>query len=212
MEQTSEQLDTQQPTEEEVAAAIAAMLLASTVPPAGAVAALLLLLVPRGIPVGIRGQIASDAASFIPDSLPRPRRASPSLTNTYLENILFRAHYAIRALQRLSTAVMQRTDEDMRARLKKALMREEWYFARHREASRRRIAAAKAVDAAAELYGPLLGWRHGDPQEPRLTHLAADGKNFRAGTVPASTGALPGALPGCTCSVVPPFKNARMVD
>lgn len=203
----------QQPTEEEMAAAIAAMLIVSTtVPPAGAVAALLLVLVPRTIPVGIRNQIAADAASFIPDSLPRLRRASPALKNAYLENILFRAHYSIRALKRLSTAVMVRTDEDMLVRLKKALVLEEWYFARHREASRRRIAAVKAVDAAERLYGPLLGWRHGDPQEPRLTHLAADGKNFRAGTVPTSTGALPGALPGCTCSVVPPFRNARMVD
>jgi hypothetical protein len=82
-------------------------------------------------------------------------------------------------------------------------------FAMHLDANRRRDAAFKMVEAAAELHGEVLGWKHGDPREPRPAHLAADGKNFRKGTVPISTGALPGVLPGCTCTVVAPFADGE---
>lgn len=83
------------------------------------------------------------------------------------------------------------------------------YFTKHREAVRQRDAARRMVEAAQDRYGPILGWRHGHPNEPRPTHLAADGFNFDARRTPISTGALPGVLPGCTCTVTAPFDNAR---
>jgi hypothetical protein len=120
-------------------------------------------------------------------------------TSILTDNLIYRAHYAIAAQKRMAKGegtVAERLDE------------EEPYLHRHRDAERRRTASAKMLDAAAELHGPILGWKHGHPREPRPHHRAADGHNFRVGRVPASTGALPGALPGCTCTVTAPYEGA----
>jgi hypothetical protein len=127
--------------------------------------------------------------------------SSQTLRNAHVDNLLHRAHYAINATKRVVRS------EDIR----KGFAKERMYFAAHREAERRRTAGAKMVDAAIELHGPLLGWKHGHPKEPRPTHLQADGMNFDARSVPAYTGALPGVLPGCTCTVTAPFENGRVL-
>jgi uncharacterized protein with gpF-like domain len=120
-------------------------------------------------------------------------------------SVIYRAHYAIEAAKRLTVSLRSgKTIQEARAK-------EAPYFARHREAVRQRDAARRMVEAAQDKYGPVLGWRHGNPKEPRPTHLAADGKNFRADTVPTSTGALPGVLPNCTCTVTAPFENAELL-
>lgn len=202
--------------EEEVAAAIAAMFLAAGAPVPGAVAALLLRLVPSYVPEDLRERVAFDAASFVPDRLPRPTGGTAT-RDAYVDNLLRRAHYAINVVKRLSAAVRAPVrDEEgpgpgLEQRLRTALEAEERFFGQHREAAKRRVAGAKLVDAASELYGEVLGWKHGHPKEPRPHHKAADGRNFRVGTVPASTGALPGVLPGCTCSVVAPHENGEML-
>src|SRR5215217_8117746 len=121
------------------------------------------------------------------------------------ENFLHRARFAIEATRRVTQRVVEGRS------VVQAIRMEARPFAQHLQANRRRDAAFKMVEAAAELHGSLVGWKHGDPKEPRPSHLAADGKNFRAGTVPASTGALPGVLPNCTCSVVAPFENGEII-
>lgn len=123
-----------------------------------------------------------------------------------IENLIHRAHYAIEATRRVTQQVVGGKT------IPQAVRMEARHFAQHLEASRRRDAAFRMVEAAAELHGPLLGWKHGDPKEPRPAHLQADGKNFRAGTVPLSTGALPGVLPNCTCTVVAPHQNAPLLQ
>jgi uncharacterized protein with gpF-like domain len=120
-------------------------------------------------------------------------------------SVSYRAHYAIAAAQRITESL--RGGKSMA----EATAKERPYFTRHREQVRQRDAARRMVEAAQERYGPVLGWRHGNPREPRPAHLAADGKNFRADRVPASTGALPGVLPNCTCVAVAPFDNAEVL-
>lgn len=97
------------------------------------------------------------------------------------------------------------------ATLQAAIRSEGKNLALHLQANKRRDAAEQAEKAAIELYGAIAGWHHGDPREPRPTHLAAHGKNFRLGTIPISTGAKPGALPGCTCSIVAPYENGEIL-
>lgn len=120
-----------------------------------------------------------------------------------VENLIHRAHFAIEATRRVTQRVIGGRGVAQSVRM------EARNFAMHLQANRRRDAAFKMVEAAAELHGNILGWQHGDPREPRPAHLAADGKNFIRGRVPASTGAYPGVLPGCTCSVVAPFDNGE---
>jgi hypothetical protein len=201
---------TEQATEEEVAAALAAMFLAPGAPPAGAAASALLLLVPAFVPRELAQRVAHDAASFLPNVMPAPRGGVAERA-AYRDNLLYRAFYAMSVQKRLAEAVRGLGVEEAEQALAKALKAEERFFEQHREAARRRVAGARMVDAAAELHGPILGWKHGDPKEPRPSHAAADGKSFRADTVPASTGALPGVLPGCTCTVVAPRPGAEML-
>lgn len=120
-------------------------------------------------------------------------------------SVIYRAHYAIEAAKRLTVSLQSG------ASLDEARRKEAPYFAKHREAMRQRDAARRMVEAAQDRYGPVLGWRHGNSKEPRLNHLAADGQNFDSRHTPVSTGALPGVLPGCTCTVTAPFDNARML-
>ena len=131
----------------------------------------------------------------------RIRRAFSRLELT----LTYRAHYAIQAARRMTETIRGG------ASVEEARAKEATYFAKHREAVKRRDAARRMVEAAQDRYGPVLGWRHGNPKEPRPAHLAADGMNFDARRVPASTGALPGVLPNCTCTAVAPFEKGRML-
>jgi hypothetical protein len=189
--------------EEEVAAAIAALLVGAVPLPAGislvgAVSALLGVL-----PGAPDGPTRDAAARLVAQDRTGALGGTGALRRAYVDNLLHSAYYAINASRRLGVAVAG--GEDLRA----ALSREGRYLVQHREANRRREAAARMVEAAVELHGPVLGWKHGDPKEPRPTHEAADGRNFRADRVPVSTGALPGVLPGCTCTVTASFPGAE---
>jgi len=122
-----------------------------------------------------------------------------------IENLIHRAHYAIQATRRV-------TKETLGGKtVQQAIRSEAKNFALHLQANSRRDAAEQADKAAQELFGPIGGWYHGDPKEPRPSHLAAHGKNVVLGTVPISTGAKAGALPGCTCHYGPPFENAEVL-
>lgn len=188
-------------TEEEVAAGIAALLagavrLATGVTLMAAIMKLLARL-PSVPTTRVRRVIARLA---LEDEL-ELHHAEGVIGATYLENLLLRGTYLVNATKRVASA-----DHPL-----EALKGERDYFAMHREAERRRIEAARMVSAAVELHGPLLGWRHGHPKEPRPDHLAADGRNFDARTIPISTGALPGVLPGCTCTITAPFEGAPTI-
>jgi hypothetical protein len=200
--------------EEEIAAAIALILAGGVVlppstTPLAAISALLLLI--PGLPSFAGSEasgasVANAAARLAVTDTPRLPESSGALRTATVNNLSYRAHYAVEAMKRLAGSVA--SGEDLRG----ALRKEARYLAQHREAERRRTAGAKMVEAATELHGPILGWKHGHPREPRPAHLRADGMNFDATRIPASTGAMPGVLPGCTCTVVAPFENGRMLN
>ena len=186
---------------EEIAAAIAALLgglvvLSSATSLAAAVAAVL-----ERLPERPQAPLARRVARLVVADLPVVQGASDTLRRAHIHNLILRAHYSINAVRR----VARFAPDYVRA----AFGKERRHYAAHREPERRRVAGARMVDAAVELHGPVLGWRHGHPKEPRPHHAAADGKNFDARRVPLSTGALPGVLPGCTCTVTAPFEGAQ---
>jgi hypothetical protein len=141
--------------------------------------------------------------------LPEPTRGSGALAAASRAEFSYRAAYALAAVRRLAGAVV--SDADFGA----ALKTEGAYFGAHREASRRRLASAKLQDAAVEVWGNVLSWRHGvngTPSAPRPHHLAADGANYdvRNGP-PAETGGWPSALRHCSCAPGPPVAGGRML-
>lgn len=191
--------------EQHVARQIALVLAGVVVLPSGvslaAAIAVLLRLLPGAPDVNVTEAVAR---LVVQDQAKLPSR-SEGTTAASRSNVAYRAHYAIEATKRIARDVAEGES------LRDAIVAERPNLARHLEASRRRSAGVRLVEAAAELHGPVLGWVHGHPNEPRPTHEAADGQNFRADSVPTSTGAYPGVLPGCTCTVAPPFVNGRML-
>lgn len=117
---------------------------------------------------------------------------------------VYSALYAVRATQRLFKG---------REDFSTALDRERGYLALHRQAKERRAKAERLVEANADIFGPVLGWYHdGDPTDPRLHHVAADGFNFRADRPPARTGGYPSSLPGCGCVPGKPWPNGEVMN
>lgn len=202
-------------------AAIAALLL--TAPKPGELAAALLALLPAGLLArfpSLGAQAALTAARLVLSTVDVPEpanRRSRERTATTGETLgivaggdsrgeaVFSALYGVNAARRLF-----RGREDFAA----ALDQERGYLALHRQAKERRVKAQRVADAMVDLYETtVFGWLHGDPKEPRLNHVAASGKNLDLSKpIPISTGALPGALPHCTCSLVPAFSNATLLD
>ncbi len=206
-------------TEEELAAVIAAILAGhfmAAAPAGSPVAAISSLLRPLielpGTPgASVADGVARLAVAAIPER-PATSQSSNFASLAYVDNLIYRARYAIAAMRRLEAAVAAEQDAPHGGALEAALLSEDRHFDSHQDAMRRRVAAVKMVGAAVERWGPVLGWRHDHPGEPRSTHRDADGQNFdtRRG-VPTSTGGLPGALPGCACMAVAPFENARLL-
>lgn len=139
-----------------------------------------------------------------------------------LDNVLYRALYGMAAARRIGASVLDSaggnadadTGGDLQL-LREAATRERSYFEAHRDVSKRRVSAAKTVQGLVELHGPLLSWNWGEtrkPREPRPTHLAADGANWRPlNGAPLSTGSLPGVEKNCSCAAGPPKRGARIL-
>jgi hypothetical protein len=116
------------------------------------------------------------------------------------KNRLYRAAYLLNAATRLASA------DDFKA----ALEREKKLFAAHLEASKRRIEAAKKSQAAADRYGPVLGWGGilDDRTTPDCRWLI--GKNYQATKPPG--GLHPGARHArCRCFPVPPHPGKPVI-
>ncbi len=201
------QEEEQSTTEEKVAALIAAILAGTIVVPNPllAIAQALLALIPTGIPAALGARISADTARLVLTDQPSVTRGLTASSAASRDNLLYRARYGIAVVGRLVKKV--RSVED----LPDALADERPNFEAHKAASQRRTAAALMVDAAIALHGTTLGWIHGHPKEPRPSHKAAHRRNFDARRIPASTGAYPGQLPNCTCTVSAPIPGARML-
>ena len=202
-------------------AALAVALVASTgaTPPAfvAAIAPLLLPFVPLGLlsDAELAGDVAEEGAKLLYETDAVPVPAGGFGRVAALEALSYRAAYARAAVGRLSRAVLDAETGQRVETLRKAVEAEKRNLAAHVDMTRKRLAGARATDAMIELHGPILNWHHGAtrrPEEPRPTHERADGMNvdLRRG-IPASVGAAPGILPGCSCAWRPPRRGARML-
>jgi hypothetical protein len=198
------------PAEAEIVAAIALVLMGEAKVPdsKSAVASLLALLLPT-LPAALSARVSAEAASLALRDLPELLQGSGALAAASRGEFSYRAGYALAAVGRLAGAVAG--DADFGA----ALRAEGAYFGAHREASRRRLASARLQDAAADVWGPILGWRHGvngTPSAPRPHHVAANGANYdvRNGP-PVETGGWPSSLRHCSCAPGPPVAGGRML-
>lgn len=174
---------------------------------AGTVAALLApLLVATASTEGVALMAARLALGEDPPEPARPS-AGEAERRAALDNLLFRAFYAVSALKRLAAAGTEGPDS-----LAFALARERVHAGAHVRASEARIRGARLNDAAAEKWGDTLGWAHTKvAQTHRPEHEAAHGKNFSVSNPPLSTGGLPATLPGCDCVPRAPYPGAEMV-
>ncbi len=91
-----------------------------------------------------------------------------------------------------------------------AVAAERQYLDLHVDAQRRRVEAARAVDAAAGLYGNELGWYADKDDRTTPECRWADGRNFYADRQPVF--GWPGAVhPRCRCVAGPAFDGARLL-
>lgn len=88
--------------------------------------------------------------------------------------------------------------------------RERRYFGQHRDAIWTRAKAAMAVDMAAMEHGLLLGWHAHDDDRTTPDCRDADGKNFRADSMPLI--GFPGTVHArCRCEPVGPYPGAPLL-
>lgn len=204
MEQRTEE---RQATEEEIAAAIAAVLAGAVVLPPGVapVGAIAFLL--RGLPGAPDASVSRAVARLVAGDLPSLPGRTGVLRRAYVDNLLYRAYYALTALRRVTGALGEGEE------LRDALSKEAAYFEAHKAASKQRERGARLNDAAAERFGPLLSWVHlGTAKTHRPSHLSAHGKNYLVDRPPESTdGALPAMAPHCDCIAGPPIPGAELL-
>jgi len=132
------------------------------------------------------------------------RRSNPAVTHTRATEGAIRAAYLLGAARRIEV--------DLRAgrTVGAAVTAERPYLIAHLQAGKNRLDSARAVDQAAAVHGPLLGWkavldRRTDPQ-----CLAANRHNFLANTPPLI--GWPGTVhPSCRCTPVAPYAGARLL-
>ena len=190
-----------------------------------------LLRLPGGAGGTLAGDVAEESAKLVVTDVEKVEVSDGGLDrNTgivraaQLDNVLYRAMYGLAAARRIGESVLGSPVDSSFATggsagfataLDKALAVERRHLEAHKSTSRRRLAAAKAVEGMVELHGPLLSWNWGEtrtPREPRPIHLAADGANWRPlNGPPRSTGAYPGALNACSCAAGPPKRGARLL-
>lgn len=119
--------------------------------------------------------------------------------------IFYRAAYIVNASKRVGADVGQGTP------IPQAVAEEKRFFRSHEAARRRRMDAAAAVGAAANRYGPLLGWYLNPLLNNEAECIAANGHNFRADEGTAI--GWPGAVHlNCGCVAGPPIAGAGMVN
>lgn len=91
-----------------------------------------------------------------------------------------------------------------------AFEQERRYLEQHRQAQRNRARAAAEVDAAAALWGEVLGWRSVRDRRTTWDCLRLHGKNFAVADPP--NGHYPGSVHSrCRCTPGPPWPDARIV-
>lgn len=153
------------------------------------------LLAPVGLPpasiVALLLLIGNEPHHTPPDS------TTPALHAMQRTAATRRARYILAAARRLATG--------------EPIAAERRLFNAHLAAERRRQDAARAVDAAAARYGPILGWNSEKDERTTPACREAHGQNFLAAKPPAI--GWPGTLHGgnCRCIPVAPWSQALLL-
>lgn len=125
-------------------------------------------------------------------------KAARLLSRSY--EITLRGWFVVNGLKRIAKA------EDKRAQLEK----EKLFFALHQKARQRREAAARMIDEAADVYGPLLGWYAILDERTTADCRTRHGKNFRAKKKPR--GGYPSQIHlNCRCSPGAPWPQGQLI-
>ena len=131
---------------------------------------------------------------------------SPKSAQEVVANLLpqYRAAFIASATRRVSTAVNNGVP------LNQALDRERHYFQQHTIITKRRVAAAQAVDKIAASNKRKVGWYATLDNRTSPECRAAHGKNFYSDRLPPI--GYPGAVhPSCRCKPGPPHKTKDLV-
>lgn len=129
------------------------------------------------------------------------RRSLSSLPGGgYAQELLYKAWYAVNAMQRITSS------SDPTG----AFLRERRYHVQHLEAQEHRSRSYEAMNALREIYGNTLGWYSVFDDSTTPECREAHGKNFDV-TRPPAIG-YPGMVHGkCRCTAGPPHRGAEML-
>jgi hypothetical protein len=143
-----------------------------------------------------------DAARPSPPVIP----LQPATRAVFRDGPTYRAHYLVNAAKRILNAAAPGGQS-----LGDAVDAERRYFAQHRTAQVQREQAAARIDAAANSYGPLVGWY--SRRDDRVTPACewADGKNFHPAEPPTIGMPGMGVHAGCRCYPGPPHEGGELI-
>jgi hypothetical protein len=196
------------PTQAQVVAAIVAALSAA-VTVAGVVAALGSLMLAAGVGYLALRAVAALMLSWPPAVLEGTGPASRWAVRT---NALRRAAFFLHACRRVQAAISaaRARNEPVMEAVREALAAERRFMSQQIAASLKRTEAASAVDGAAAMHGPLLGWNAVLDSRTTAECRAADGKSFSADRPPLI--GYPGTVHSrCRCWPGPPRKGALIL-
>lgn len=147
--------------------------------------------------------------------VPRTPTVNPATLATRDTLMDYRAAYLLNAAQRIDQTIAERPEtETADGALKRAIRKERRWFAAHRKMQDKRLAAARAVDIAAAIYGQRIGWwAIPDNQPASEACQRAHGHDFLAGHPPhvGKGRTYPGAVhPHCVCRPGPPFHTSLL--
>lgn len=197
--------------EEQIAATITLLLAGGLPLPEGttlaaAVAALLLML-PDAPEAPVAEPVAEAVAGLVVRDQPPIPDAPVATQKAYRQNVAFRAHYAVNAVRRVAVDVVGGRS------LAESIAAERSNWQAHLDASETRLTGARLNDAAAERWGPELGWYDtGRATTHTHEHQMASGNNYRVDIPPKETdGYLPAQRYKCDCVPGPPHENGRLL-
>lgn len=208
VQQPPQQPPPQQPSDDDLAAAAAAALaVAVTV---DAASAALAKLYSRA---GVEGPALQGALQIVMSMPPEATGvAGPATAQVAYLNQVRRGQMVLSIGRRL-TGDMRSARSNGKSSFRALLdgvTRERRYFGMHRDAIWSRAKAAMAVDMAVLQYGLLLGWHTHRDDRTTPDCLAADGKNFRADSMPLI--GFPGTVHAkCRCEPTGPHPGAPML-
>lgn len=133
-------------------------------------------------PAALRGALAI-VMSFPPDVL---GATGPATQRMLMLNQIRRAQFTVNAAERIARAVADARSrgQDVARAFYDAVQAEQRWYAQHLLASWSRADAAARVDSAAMQYGLLLGWNATEDDRTTAECRWADGRNFRADSMP----------------------------